>query len=112
MAKDKYGKYFFKNPTMPGRFCDRLVFFSREHPAVGEKPYSILWNCVREPFVMLNDSHSHDFDQFLHFYGGDPEHITYFDAVVEISLGEDLEKHVITEPTVLYIPKGMVHCPL
>ena len=35
-----------------------------------------------------------------------------FDAEVEISLGEESEKHVITEPTVLHIPKDVIHCPL
>jgi hypothetical protein len=109
---DKYGKYFFKNPIVPGKFGNRLVFFSREHPEVGEKDYSILWNCITEPFFMVKDPHAHDFDQFLHFYGAHSQDITDFDAVVEMSLGEEGEKHTITEPTVLHIPKGMIHCPL
>ncbi len=109
---DKYGKYFFKNPVTPGKFCNRLVFFSREHPEVGEKDYSVLWNCITEPFLMVNDPHSHDFDQFLHFYGADSRDITEFDAEVEMSIGEEGEKHIITEPTVLHIPKGTIHCPL
>ncbi len=112
MADTKYGKYFFKNPILPGKFSDRLVFFSREHEEVGEKNFSVLWNCITEPFLMVNDPHSHDFDQFLHFYGADSQHITDFDAVVEMSLGEEGEKHIITEPTVLHIPKGIIHCPL
>jgi len=109
---DKYGKYLFKNPVVPGKFCNRLVFFSREHPEVGEKDYSVLWNCITEPFLMVNTAHSHDFDQFLHFFGASSQDITDFDAVVEISMGEAGEKHIITEPTVLHIPKGVMHCPL
>jgi hypothetical protein len=31
---------------------------------------------------------------------------------VEIYIGEEQEKHVITEPTVLHIPKETIHCPL
>lgn len=112
MAKDKYGKYFFKNPIMPGKFCPRLIFFSRQHPEVGEKNFSVLWNCITEPFLMVKDAHSHDFDQFLHFYGANSMDITEFDAVIEMSLGEEGEKHIITEPTVLHIPKGTIHCPL
>lgn len=112
MAKDKYGKYFFKNPIVPGKFCDRLMFFSQQHPEVGEKNFSVLWNCITEPFLMVKDPHAHDFDQFLHFYSADPMHMKEFDAVVEIYLGEELEKHVITEPTVLHIPKDTIHCPL
>ena len=112
MAEGKYGKYFIKNPISPGKFCDRLMFFSRQHESIGEKNFSVLWNCITEPFFMVNEPHAHKFDQFLHFYGADPLKITDFDAEVEISLGEEGEKHVITEPTVLHIPKDTVHCPL
>ncbi len=112
MTEGKYDKYFIKKPIAPGKFCDRLVFFSRNYEAVGEKNFSVLWNCITEPFLMVNDPHSHDFDQFLHFYGADSMNIAEFDAVVEISLGEEGEKHIITEPTVLHIPKDIIHCPL
>jgi hypothetical protein len=112
MAGGKYDKYFIKKPIVPGKFCDRLVFFSRNYEVVGKKNFSILWNCITEPFLMVNDPHSHGFDQFLHFYGADSLHIADFDAVVEISLGEEGEKHIIAEPTVLHIPAGMIHCPL
>jgi len=112
MAEGKYGKYFVKNPITEGKFGPRLVFFSRQHEEVGEKDFSVLWNCITEPFLMVNEPHSHDFDQFLHFYGGNSRDITEFDAVIEMSLGEEGEKHIITEPTVLYIPGGMIHCPL
>jgi len=112
MAEGKYGKYFFKNPITQGKFCPRLIFFSRQHEEVGEKNFSVLWNCITEPFLMVNDPHAHDFDQFLHFYGANSLDITDFDAEVEMSLGEEGEKHIITEPTVLHIPKDTIHCPL
>jgi hypothetical protein len=112
MAEGKYDRYFVKRPILPGKFCDRLVFFSRNYEAVGEKNFSVLWNCITEPFLMVDNPHSHDFDQFLHFYGADPMNIGDFDAEVEISLGEEGEKHIITEPTVLHLPAGMIHCPL
>lgn len=112
MAEGKYGKYFIKNPINPGKFCPRLVFFSKEHEVTSEKNFSILWNCITEPFLMVNNAHSHEFDQFLHFYGANSMDITDFDAVVEMSLGEEEEKHIITEPTVLHIPADMIHCPL
>ncbi len=112
MAKDKYGKYFFKNPIVPGQFCPRLIFFSRQHKEVGEKNFSVLWNCITKPFLMVKDAHAHDFDQFLHFYGANSMDITDFDAEIEMSLGEEGEKHIIKEPTVLHIPKDTIHCPL
>jgi len=110
MAESKFGKYFYKNPIVQGKFCPRLIFYSRNY--VGEKNFSVLWNCITEPYLMVNDPHAHDFDQFLHFYGANSLNITDFDAEVEIYLGEDGERHVITEPTVLHIPKDTIHCPL
>jgi hypothetical protein len=112
MAESKYGKYFFKNPIVKGKFGPRLIFYSRQHPEVGEKNFSVMWNCVTEAHTMVQDAHAHDFDQFLHFYGSNSLNITDFDAEVEISLGEEGEKHIITEPTVLHIPRNTIHCPL
>ena len=112
MADGKYGKYFFKNPIVPGRWGDRLLFFSREHDVIREKNFSLLWNCITEPVLLVKDPHAHDFDQFLHFYGADSLNISDFDAEVEISLGKEGEKYTITEPTVLHVPKDTIHCPI
>jgi uncharacterized RmlC-like cupin family protein len=35
-----------------------------------------------------------------------------FEAEVEFSFGEEREKHIIKEPTILAIPPGLYHCPL
>ena len=90
MAKGRFDKYFFKEPIVQGKFGPRLIFFSRNY--VGEKNFSILWNCITEPFEMVKDPHAHDFDQFLHFYGANSLNIKDFDAEVEIYLGEEGEK--------------------
>ena len=112
MAEGKYGKYFLTNLAAEGRFCPRLVFFSKRYEVTSDKNFSLIWNCIKEPFVMVDNPHAHDFDQFLHFYGANSDDIADFDAVVEMSMGEELEVHTITEPTVLHIPAGMIHCPL
>lgn len=110
MAGSKYKKYFFEKPIVEGKFAPRLMFFSKQH--AGEKNFSLLWNCITEPFLIAEEAHSHDFDQFLHFYGGNSMNITDFDAEVEFFIGEEGEKHIITEPTIVHIPKGLIHCPL
>ena len=110
MAETKYGKYFIEKPIVKGQFAPRLIFFSNRY--FGDKPFSLLWNCITEPYMMALDPHTHDFDQFLHFYGANPLDITDFDAEVEFTIGEEGEKHIITETTVVHIPKGLLHCPL
>jgi hypothetical protein len=73
--------------------------------------YWLRWNLITTPWVM-EEPHSHDFDQALHVFGANSMDISEFDAEVEISLGEEGEKHTFTTPKVIYIPKGLVHCPV
>jgi hypothetical protein len=62
------------------------------------------------PFMMIDESHKHDFDQFLFFISGDPHNFTEFDAEVELTL--DGKVNSITYACWVYIPKGLMHCPL
>jgi hypothetical protein len=118
MATSKYAEHFINLPLEEGKFsprkdgtlAPRIRFFCTEY--FGNKDLSVQWNCITKPAMMEDRPHSHDFDQFLFFYGGDSTDIKSFDAEVEMSLGIEGEKHIITSPTVLYIPKGMIHCPL
>ena len=72
------------------------------------------WFCVTEPFLMINEPHTHDFDQFLGFQNADATHVNDFDAEVWLYLGPEgeQEKLVITETCFVHVPKGMVHTPL
>ena len=67
---------------------------------------------VLEPRMFMDKPHQHDFHQFFCFLGSDPEDIMRFDAEIEVYLGEEGEKHIITTPTVLHIPPGLMHCPM
>jgi hypothetical protein len=42
----------------------------------------------------------------------DPDNMGELGADIEIGLGEEQEIHKITTPTTVYIPAGMIHCPL
>jgi hypothetical protein len=59
-----------------------------------------------------NYPHVHQGHEVLCFVGGDPENINDFDAEIEIKLGEEGEAYIITTPTVLSLPRGLVHSPL
>jgi hypothetical protein len=67
---------------------------------------------VLEPRMFQAEPHKHNFPQFFCFLGSDPKDIRKFDAEIEVYLGEEGEKHVITSPTVLYVPPGLMHCPM
>jgi hypothetical protein len=48
----------------------------------------------------------------LFFFGGDPTDIRELGAEVEITLGEEKEKHVLTKAGAITIPAGLMHCPI
>jgi hypothetical protein len=55
-------------------------------------------------------AHTHDFDEFLTFWGTNPDDPK--DLCGEIELWLEDEKHLITRSCLVFIPKGMKHCPL
>ena len=75
-------------------------------------PFSLGLSYLTEPFVMVEEAHTHDFDQIVYFLGGDPSNVGDFGAEVEMSVGDPLEKHIITYTSCVYIPAGVMHCPL
>jgi hypothetical protein len=56
-------------------------------------------------------AHTHDFNQALLFLGTDTDDIGALGAEVELCLGEEGEKHMITTSTAISLPKGLVHFP-
>lgn len=54
--------------------------------------------------------HKHDYDEVIAFIGTNPEDI--HDLGGEVELWLDDEKHIITRSSMVYIPKGLQHCPL
>ena len=67
---------------------------------------------VRKPYMFHEPTHKHKFTELFYFFGTNPMDMNEFDAEVEFSFGEEREKHIITEPTILAIPPGLYHCPL
>ena len=107
MAANKYTELIFEEPIVEGEFA----------PKIGLKDLQgldirIAYNCVSEPFFMIKNAHKHEHAQYLCFIGGNPMDIRDFGAEVELYLGEEGEKHIITKTTVVHVPAGVSHCPL
>ncbi len=85
------------------------VFGERD---LGGYDFSLGWSYLTEPFLMVEESHKHDFDQLILFFGGDPNNIGELDGEVEMYLGENEEKNLITYPAAVFIPGGLLHGPL
>jgi hypothetical protein len=81
----------------------------------GNINFSMSWWAITEPFIMVEDCHKHDFDQFIIFAGGEITNMPDIGGIVEFGLsedGQDIETQVITEATMIYIPAGLYHGPL
>lgn len=68
------------------------------------------YSYLTSPFVMVEEAHKHDFDQYVFFIGGNPANATDFDAEIEFGVAGTL--HRITYPACVRIPAGTLHGPL
>jgi hypothetical protein len=116
MQESKYAKYFLTEPALrnkpkiemsnPSAYIDSALHFGS--PA----NFSMAWRYIKEPMLFDRIPHTHKFDEYLCFLGGNLENLFDFDATVELSMGEEEEVCLIEQATVVYIPAGMVHTPL
>ncbi len=56
--------------------------------------------------------HVHPYTEFLLFMGADCNDLSDLGAECEMYMGKEMEKHVITTPTIVIQPKEHAHCPL
>ena len=111
MAGNRYNKYFVKEPlsTRGGFFPVVIANGVKDYEGAG---FSFRIHYITGPGILVREPHAHDFEQFYFFLGADFSNVREFRAEVEFSLGEEVEKHIITVPTTVHVPTGMVHGPL
>jgi uncharacterized RmlC-like cupin family protein len=73
---------------------------------------SLAVTVVRTPYMFHEPTHKHTFTEFFLFFGSNPMNLHEFDGEAEYYFGEEHEKHIISQPTVVVIPPGVYHCPL
>ncbi len=111
MAETKYGKYIIAEGNKPAAAPDVDVY----------KPLIYLDDTVL-PGALYTEggwlqklgtyyppTHTHDFDEVLAFIGADPENPRDLCGEVELSLGD--ERHILTKTCVVFVPRGLKHCP-
>jgi uncharacterized RmlC-like cupin family protein len=127
MADTKYGKYFLSDSGAPPKANDYVSLNSlppfpeiagpqtyfRGAPALPGATASIGWQVFIKPYKLETIPHTHEDDEFLIFLGAElPDLCKSFDAEIDLWMGEELEKHTVTSATVVFIPRGVLHCPL
>jgi len=111
METTKYEKYIVRDTLHWNVFppyTPRMFFDSKNH--FPEMDFGIRYTYINEP-IHMETPHAHDFNQFFCFLGT-PEDQRVFDGEVELYLGEEETKNIINSTSVVYVPAGLVHCPV
>ena len=118
MAERKYQKYILTDLKLPdgvqkmeaeyNKRATRILWLEDE---IMEGAFSVIcswyWKATEEEGT---PSHTHDFDEIIGFFGSDSQNPRDLGGEVEFWL-ED-EKFILDKSFLVYIPAGMVHCPL
>ncbi len=112
-----YDRYFLTEPALPAskqQTADENagIYTHAAWLDANRIPGAFYTECVwyyrpRRGFV---ESHTHDFDEVIAFFGSDPANPRDLGGEVELWMGG--EKHIITLSTLVFVPRGVEHCPL
>jgi hypothetical protein len=130
MAASKYSKYIITeqrfdslDAALPPGVDPESVFNTKSHRRImslddlvlkGASHMGANWTWPGGsdvyPETAISYSHAHDFDETLGFFGTDFEDPYKLHGEIEFWI-ED-EKLMLTRSCLIFIPKGMYHCPL
>ena len=119
MSELKHEDLFFElkpQYTQWGDWCYSPQLYFRGAEDMPGANYNVGWQIFTRPIhTMEPDPHFHREEEYLVFINADLYHPDEFDAEIEIFVGYDvknMEKHIITKPTILRLPGSMWHCPM
>lgn len=120
MVAEKYKKYVISEPKVESvayhpiknvkgvTFPDEIYLDGRiveGSPAVVD----IGWRFQKPEPDPVEWTHTHDFDEVLCFIGADPDNPRGLGGEVEFHIAD--EKYTFDKTTVIFVPKGVPHCP-
>ena len=122
MAGNKYGKYFALGPLPEWASIGHAgptVAYADDRLIKGCNCYSISMVMPTPPKEwgksewgdIKHGTHQHEYAEVILHIGTNPDDPTDLGAEVEFCMGPELEKHLITKSSVVYIPPNFVHGP-
>jgi hypothetical protein len=93
-AYNKYAKriLWMDKDVVPGAFNMNTSWYLKASMTIDDKP------------------HTHDHDEIIGFFGNDAKNP--YDLGGEVEIWLEGEKQIITKSAMIFVPAGMVHCPL
>jgi hypothetical protein len=114
MTRTKHGKYMTMEIIAESKYPEITVPMARYNGCRGGgDALEAEWSCITKPMVMDQEPEvDPDRDEIIMIGSTNVEDGADFHAEVEIALGPKGKKQVITEPAIIYIPKGYTHGPV
>jgi len=117
VTESKYGKYIvteLKTPDFAPEFVSRYKEFATRilwmDSNVVEGAFQMNCSWYLKPSTHGAEGHKHDVDEIIGFFGSDSSNPHDLGGEIEFWL-ED-EQHIITNSAMIFVPAGMMHCPL
>jgi len=117
MAENKYGKYIVTELKLPSsvpqespdpeKYRQRILYLDDEM-VKGAFYLSSGWY-LKASDIQQADAHTHDFDEVVAFFGTDSENPLDLCGEIEFWLGG--EKYILNKSCLIFVPKGLSHCP-
>ena len=125
----EYGKYIITEDLMPpmapemielmdgqaqaGNTLDRTLLLGLQDSILKGAFFAgceIIWGLTGNGPVTIEAPHTHDFDEVIGFVGTDKSQPRALNGEIEFWLGG--EQHLITQTCLIFIPRGLTHCPI
>ncbi len=114
MADNKYEKYILTEQKLPkalqAKELGPRILYLDNNVIEGAFYLSAGWWLNASNPEDRSEPHSHDFDEIIAFFGSNPEDPLDLGGEVEFWL--DDEQYLITKSCLVFVPKGLKHCPL
>ena len=126
MAESKYGNYIItelkqgsrapapgQDSTPPGNPLSHTPLLNLDGHIIEDAFYVEcvwIWPGDFYPETAEPRKHAHDYDEVVTFFGTDPDNPN--DLCGEIEFWLEDERHILTKSSLIFVPKGLHHCPL
>jgi hypothetical protein len=121
MAESKYAKYIITEPKPDLKLAEYRIRTEDVVPGMETRLLHLDSDVIKGAFysscfwfwkgseVVLVQTHTHDFDEVLGCIGTNPEDAHDLGGEIEFWLND--EKHILTKSCLIFVPKGLKHCP-
>ena len=116
MVEKKYSKYFLNELPKEQREkgfgkLPTMVAFTDADIIEDSQYFSVMVMGFEATKMGGHGPHVHNDPELLVALGTDPDNPKDLGAEMEMCMGPEMESHIITESTMIYVPAHFIHCP-